>query len=45
MTKYSPIYKDQEVPDPYYEEQAAFELVMDMVQDCCEGLISHLQKI
>ena len=44
MTKFSPIYKDQEVPDPFYENQAAFELVMDMVQDCCEGLISELQN-
>ena len=27
------------VPDPYYESEEAFELVVDMVEESCEGLL------
>ena len=31
------------VPDPYYEGREGFELVLDMLEDGCEGLLSELR--
>lgn len=31
--------KYNEVPDPYYSGQAGFELVLDLLEDACEGLV------
>lgn len=42
MTEFSTDYKGQEVPDPYYEGTGMFELVLDILQDACEGLIDHI---
>lgn len=33
----------EEVPDPYYGEAADFELVLDIVEDACEGLLKELK--
>lgn len=30
------------VPDPYYEGSEGFELVLDMLEDACAGLLSQL---
>ncbi len=35
----------QEVPDPYYGGPAGFEHVLDLVEDACEGLASHLARM
>ena len=32
------------VPDPYYEGHEGFELVLDMLEDGCEGILAHLGK-
>lgn len=32
------------VPDPYYEGREGFELVLDMLEDGCHGLIDELTK-
>lgn len=32
------------VPDPYYDGASAFEQVLDLVEDACDGLIRHIQK-
>lgn len=32
------------VPDPYYEGAGGFELVLDMLEDGCEGILAHLGK-
>jgi protein-tyrosine phosphatase len=32
------------VPDPYYGGDAGFDLVLDILEDACEGLIRKLQK-
>ena len=32
------------VPDPYYGGASGFELVLDILEDACEGLIRKLQK-
>lgn len=35
---------DTEVPDPYYGEPAAFEHVLELVEDACDGLLQHVQQ-
>lgn len=42
ITEYSTRYKGQEVPDPYYHNGRAFDLVLDMIEDSCQGLLNHL---
>ncbi len=32
------------VPDPYYEGVEGFELVLDLLEDACEGIAEHLQR-
>ncbi|MEG2492026.1 MAG: low molecular weight protein-tyrosine-phosphatase [Alistipes sp.] len=32
------------VPDPYYEGHEGFELVLDLLEDGCEGIIEHLRN-
>lgn len=44
MTAFSHGYVGVEVPDPYYGTDAAFESVIDMLEDSCEGLLEHIQK-
>jgi len=44
MTAFSPAYKNEEVPDPYYGGDAGFEHVLDMLEDSCEGLIEYLKQ-
>ncbi|NTS76980.1 low molecular weight phosphotyrosine protein phosphatase [Catenovulum sp. SM1970] len=33
----------QEVPDPYYGGEEGFELVLDLVEDACNGLINKIK--
>jgi len=44
MTHFSSAYFDQEVPDPYYDGEAGFEHVLNMLEDSCEGLLEHLKN-
>ncbi len=44
MTEFSTNYKNLEVPDPYYEPNSAFDLVLDMLEDSCQGLIQYISK-
>lgn len=44
MTAFSPCYRDKEIPDPYYQGDFAFEHVLDMLEDSCQGLIEHIKK-
>lgn len=32
------------VPDPYYEGHEGFELVLNLLEDACEGLLADLQR-
>ena len=32
------------VPDPYYEGHEGFELVLDLLEDGCEGLLEQIRK-
>lgn len=43
MTDYSINFSETSVPDPYYGGSQGFELVLDLLEDACEGLISHLE--
>ena len=43
MTAFSKLYKDQEVPDPYYQADGAFEVVLDILEDSCKGLLKHIR--
>ncbi|MFT5748857.1 MAG: protein-tyrosine phosphatase [Ancylomarina sp.] len=43
MTDYCSNYKHYTtVPDPYYGGEAGFELVLDLLEDACDGLLNHL---
>ena len=33
-----------DVPDPYYGNAKAFELVLDMIEDACEALVAHIRS-
>jgi protein-tyrosine phosphatase len=44
LTRFSKVYKDQDIPDPYYCGQIHFETAMDMIEDACVGLLEHLQE-
>jgi protein-tyrosine phosphatase len=39
MTDYSKEWRYTEVPDPYYGGDEGFELVLDLLEDACEGLL------
>jgi len=42
MTDFSTQSKYKHVPDPYYTGSEGFELVLDLLEDACDGLILHL---
>jgi protein-tyrosine phosphatase len=44
MTDYCSGKKYDSVPDPYYGGAAGFELVLDILEDACDGLIRKLQE-
>ncbi|TLX75599.1 low molecular weight phosphotyrosine protein phosphatase [Labilibacter sediminis] len=44
MTDYCSEYSYDSVPDPYYGGAAGFELVLDLLEDACEGLISKIEN-
>lgn len=44
MTEFCRRHPDRTyVPDPYYEGHEGFELVLDLLEDACEGLLDDLQ--
>jgi protein-tyrosine phosphatase len=45
ISEFSKIYTNEEIPDPYYHGEAAFELVLDMIEDCCKGFLEHLKSV
>ncbi len=44
MTAYSKSYLNQDIPDPYYGNHLAFNLVLDILKDSCEGLLEEIKK-
>lgn len=43
MTRFSEVYPNESIPDPYYHGEDHFELVIDMIDDACRGLLRHLK--
>lgn len=41
--KYAENSNTKEVPDPYYGQGNGFEIVLDLIEDAADGLITHLQ--
>jgi len=35
---------DLDVPDPYYDSQRGFEIVLDQVEAACEGLLAQVRS-
>nr|WP_321450744.1 low molecular weight protein-tyrosine-phosphatase [uncultured Carboxylicivirga sp.] len=44
MTDYCTSFEYTTVPDPYYGGAAGFELVLDLLEDACMGLINHIEN-
>jgi protein-tyrosine phosphatase len=44
MTDFSSSTKYSGVPDPYYGGGSGFELVLDLLEDTCEGLLEHVKN-
>ena len=44
ITKFSHSFPSEEIPDPYYLDRQAFELVIDMLEDSCKGLLDDIRK-
>jgi protein-tyrosine phosphatase len=44
MTDFCTRYKNSYIPDPYYGDTKDYELVIDLLEDACEGLIRTLQS-
>ena len=42
MTDFRKNWNYDEIPDPYYGGEEGFELVLDLLEDSCEGLIEKL---
>lgn len=42
MTAFSPSYKDTDVPDPYYQGFGAFDQVITILEDACEGFLETI---
>ncbi|WP_213155337.1 low molecular weight protein-tyrosine-phosphatase [Neochlamydia sp. AcF65] len=43
LTAFSQIYHHQNIPDPFYKGDTAFEQVLDMIEEACKGFIEHLK--
>jgi protein-tyrosine phosphatase len=44
ITDYCTLENIGHVPDPYYGGSAGFEHVLDILEDACNGLLSHIIK-
>ncbi len=42
MTDFRKEWSYDEIPDPYYGGEEGFELVLDLLEDSCEGLIERI---
>lgn len=45
MTDYSRNKQYDHVPDPYYGGDSGFELVLDLLEDACGGLLEDLNRL
>ena len=42
-TTFSPTYRNQDIPDPFYSDDQGFNVVLDILEDSCEGFLQHLK--
>lgn len=45
MVSFCKIHDIEEVPDPYHDGEDGFRLVMDILEDSCEQLLEHTEKV
>jgi protein-tyrosine phosphatase len=45
MTDFSSTNMYSGVPDPYYGGSSGFEVVLDLLEDACEGLLDHIKNV
>ncbi|WP_395744285.1 low molecular weight protein-tyrosine-phosphatase [Prosthecobacter sp.] len=38
------VHQESEVPDPYYGGEQGFELVLDLLEDGCRGVLEHISS-
>jgi protein-tyrosine phosphatase len=43
MTDFSVKYNHDHIPDPYYLGSEGFELVLNLLEDACEGLLNEIK--
>lgn len=44
MTDFLQKHHADSVPDPYYEGSDGFELVLNLLEDACQGLFCHIEQ-
>ncbi|WP_029903026.1 low molecular weight protein-tyrosine-phosphatase [Prevotella sp. 10(H)] len=44
MVEFSKRFGHDHIPDPYYSGADGFELVLDLLEDACEGLLDKIKK-
>ncbi len=44
MTSFSTVFDDDGVPDPYYGGDEGFIHVIELLEDCCQGLLNYIQE-
>lgn len=44
MVEFSQKHGYDHIPDPYYMGADGFELVLDLLEDACDGLMKHIEK-
>lgn len=44
LGEFDPEQESVDVDDPYYEGTDAFAAVLDQIERCCEGLVTHIQE-
>ena len=43
LTAFCQTHQSANVPDPYYGGAQGFERVLDLIEDACGGVLSHVQ--
>jgi protein-tyrosine phosphatase len=44
LTQFAREHESMDIPDPYYGNAQAFELVLDMIEDACMELLQHVRS-
>ena len=44
LTEFCTQHEVTVVPDPYYDGDAGFEHVLDLIEDACKGLLDHVRQ-